>query len=315
MPKNKIQFQKGLSLQRFYQLYGTNEQCQALLFRYRWPQGFVCPKCGSNRYSIIKTRTLYQCSNCRYQSSLISGTIFDSTKLPLTIWFLAIYLITQSKDGISSLNLSRTIGISANAALRIKHKLQQVMKRADDSLPLPGIVQLDDTYWGGKRHDGKRGRGASGKTPFLAAVSTNIAGHPIYMRLSRVASFSTSEVKNWSLKHLHHQSIVISDGMHCFQGVAQAGFLHESIVTGGGYKSMQIKPLSWINTMLGNIKRSLHGTYHALSQKHIPRYLAEFCYRFNRRFRMDQMVTSLAKTAINSKPIPQHQLKLAEDWW
>ncbi len=187
--------------------------------------------------------------------------------------------------------------------------------QADDLVSLPGIIQLDDAYWGGKKHDGKRGRGASGKTPFLAALSTNIEGHPIYMRLSRVKSFTTEEVSRWSLKHLHHQSIVVSDGYRCFNGVANAGFLHESIITGGGHKSMEIKAFTWVNIMLGNVKRSLHGTYHSMSQKHLPRYLAEFCYRFNRRFRMGEMVTSLAHAAINSVPIPQRQLKLAEDWW
>jgi len=315
MPKNRIQFQKGMSLPDLNKTYGTHEQCEAALFKYRWPRGFICPKCGHTQYSKINSRSLYQCSQCRHQASLISGTIFASTKLPLTIWFLAIYLITQSKDGISSLNLSRSIGVSANTALRIKHKLQQVMKHTDDSLKLPGIIQLDDAYWGGKKHDGKRGRGASGKTPFLAAVSTNIKGHPTYMRLSRIKSFSTAEIEHWSFNHLHRNSIVVSDGLRCFNGVSNAGFLHESVVTGGGYESVEIPIFKWVNTMLGNIKRSLHGTYHAISQKHVPRYLAEFCYRFNRRFRMESMIPSLACAAINSKPLPQHQLKLAEDWW
>ena len=116
----------------------------------------------------------------------------------------------------------------------------RLLNKLTTHTPLPGIVQLDDAYWGGKRHDGKRGRGSSAKTPFLAVVSTNIAGHPIYIRLSRVASLSTSEVRNWSLKHLHHQSIVVSDGMQCFKGVTQSGFLHESIVAGGGCKGMEI---------------------------------------------------------------------------
>jgi len=315
MPKNKIQFQKGMSLLDFNKAYGTNEQCAAILFRFRWPNGFVCQKCGHGRFSKLKSRNLYQCCQCRYQASLISGTIFSSTNLPLTTWFLAIYLITQSKDGISSLNLARFLGVSANTALRIKHKLQQVMKQSDDQLSLPGIVQLDDAYWGGKKHDGKRGRGATDKIPFLAAVSTNIQGHPVYMRLSRIKSFSSSEIELWSQKHIRTDSIVVSDGLACFNAVKHAGFLHESVITGGGYESVKIPVFKWVNTILGNVKRSLHGTYHAISQKHAPRYFAEFCYRFNRRFRLGSMVSSLACAAINSKPIPQHQLKLAEEWW
>ncbi len=315
MPKNKIQFQKGFSLPEHYQSYGTEEQCQTALFKKRWPNGFACPQCDHNQYYKLTTRLLYQCKKCRYQCSLTSGTIFDSSKLPLTIWFLAIYLITQSKDGISSLNLARSLGISANASLRIKHKLQQIMKEHDDAHQLPGIIQLDDAYMGGKRHDGKRGRGASGKTPFLSAVSTNIHGNPIYMRLSRIKSFTSSEVSHWSRKHLHPDSIVVSDALKCFSGIKQAGFLHEAIVTGGGHESMKINVFTWVNTMIGNVKNKIRGTHHWVSRKHLPRYFAEFCFRFNHRFRLGSMIGLLLKVAVNSNPIPYQQLKLAEEWW
>jgi transposase-like protein len=198
MPKNKIQFQRGLSLPKFLASYGTETKCRESLFHLRWPNGFVCSECGDTAYGEIKTRKLFQCKRCHRQSSVICGTIFASIKLPLTTWSLGIYLISQSKDGVSSLNLSRSFGISANAALRMKHKLQQVMKERDDSIPLPGIIQLDDAYWGGRKHDGKRGRGASGKAPFLAAVSTNLKGNPVFMRFSRIKGFTKDEVTQWS---------------------------------------------------------------------------------------------------------------------
>lgn len=140
MPKNRVQFQKGYSLPQFLAAYGTEEKCRQKMFRYRWSHGFICPKCGDNRYYELKTRQLYQCCQCRYQSSLTSGTIFASSKLPLTICFLAIYLITQSKEGMSAFSLRRFLGISVNAPLKMKHKLQHVMKNADDSLLLEGYV-------------------------------------------------------------------------------------------------------------------------------------------------------------------------------
>jgi hypothetical protein len=108
---------------------------------------------------------------------------------------------------------------------------------------------------------------------------------------------------------------VVSDGLRCFAGIGQAGFLHESIVTGGGYASMQIKVFTWVNTMLGNVKKAIHGTYHSVSRKHLPRYLAEFCFRFNQRFNLGSMVGTMVKNAGKSKPIPQRILKLAEKWW
>jgi transposase-like protein len=140
MPRSTVQFQRGLSLTSFLATYGTEEQCREALYRIRWPSGFCCPRCGHRSWFLIKTRMLYQCTGCRTQTSLMSGTVFGCSKLPLTIWFLAIFLITQSKNGISSLALSRSTGISPTAALRMKHKLQQAMKNHDDSLALSRVV-------------------------------------------------------------------------------------------------------------------------------------------------------------------------------
>jgi transposase-like protein len=315
MAKNTIQFQKGLSLSQFLSFYGTEEQCRAALFRMRWPQGFHCPKCDHGDYCEIHSRKVYQCSKCHAQTSLIQGTIFASTKLPLTIWMLGIYLVTQAKDGVSSLNLGRTLGISANAALRMKHKLQQVMKNRDDQRPLRGVLLIDDAYWGGKKRDGKRGRGASGKTPLVAALSLSPEGYPVFLKLNQVNGFTKEEICAWSAKSIRPGSLVVSDGLCCFSGVTQAQCTHEAIVThqGGRYNDRSI--FQWLNTVLGNVKNALHGTYHAVSQKHLPRYLAEFCYRFNRRFQLHTMVNRLAYQALRNKPIPQRLLKLAELRW
>jgi transposase-like protein len=146
MPKNKVQFQEGYSLQDVFKNYGTEDQCANALFQWRWPDGFRCPCCGSASHSVLKTRKLYQCSVCHHQTSLISGTIFEQTKLPLTIWFLAIHLVTQAKTGLSALALKRQIGVSYNTAWSIKQKIMQVMKERDDRKPLSGTIQLDDVY-------------------------------------------------------------------------------------------------------------------------------------------------------------------------
>jgi len=315
MRRNKIQFQKGLSLPLFLKSYGTDEQCKAALFKLRWPTGFICPKCSHNSYCQIKSRKVCQCNRCHHQASVTSETIFAFTKVPLNLWFLGIYLITQSKEGISSLKLSRSLGISYNAALRMKHKLQQVMKERDDEKPLKGWIQLDDAYWGGERHGGKRGRGSEGKIPFVAAVSTNHEGHPIGMRMSQVSGFSSAEIAKWARKHLNASCSVVSDGLNCFPAVKKAGCCHQGIVTGGGYTSVEKEEFHWVNTMIGNVKNSLHGTYHAVSPAHFPRYLAEFCYRFNRRFELDAMIERLAYIAVRTPPIPQRLLSMAEARW
>jgi hypothetical protein len=158
-------------LQEFISKYGSEEKCYQALFIWRWPNGFRCPECDHDRYCTLKSRKLMQCNMCRSQISVTARTIFESTKLPLTTWFLGFYFVTQSKVSISVLSLKRTLGVSYNTTFLIKHKIQEVMKERDDSKPIPAsLVQINDAYWGGKKRDGRRGRGATGRTPFVAAV-------------------------------------------------------------------------------------------------------------------------------------------------
>ncbi|KDM65639.1 transposase zinc-ribbon domain-containing protein [Acidiphilium sp. JA12-A1] len=168
MARNAVQFQRGLSEAEFERLYGTEEQCRAVVIAARWPDGFSCPVCGGRSYSEVKTRGLFQCTKCRRQTSPIAGTIFASTKLPLRTWFRAMYHLTQSKQGISSIELGRRLGVRQTSAWMLKHKLQQVMLERDGRKRLTGRVEIDDAYLGGERSGGKRGRGAPGKTPFIA---------------------------------------------------------------------------------------------------------------------------------------------------
>ena len=151
MARNRVQFQKGLSETRFDELYGSEDRCREAVFRWRWPRGFVCPGCGRQKHCVIKTRNLYQCTSCRRQTSLIAGTIFASTKAPLRTWFRAMYHLTQSKGGISSLALGRRLGVTQNTAWKLKHKLMQVMRERDAGKRLTGRVEIDDAYLGGER--------------------------------------------------------------------------------------------------------------------------------------------------------------------
>ncbi|WP_143005414.1 IS1595 family transposase, partial [Desulforhopalus singaporensis] len=262
-----------------------------------------------------QTRRVFQCRQCRHQHSLITNTIFTSSKLPLTVWFLAIFFMTQSKEGMAALPMSRYLGISFNAAIRMKHKLQMVMKQADDVQPLFGLVQIDDAYWGGKRHGCKRGRGAAGKTPMIAALSRDTKGYPRHIRFSRVAGFSSDEIKRWSEKHLAPKRAVFTDGLACFRSLDLAGHYHWAFITGGGTDKKSKKLFNWLNIIIGNLKNSIRATYHGIDHRHLPRYLAEFCYRFNRRFKLELMIENLVYHACKSSPIPQHNLSLAEDWW
>lgn len=312
MARNMVQFQKGLSEPEFERRFGTEEQCRAAVSAARWPDGFVCPQCGGRRHSEVRTRGLLQCAGCRRQTSIIAGTIFASTKLPLRIWFRAIYHLTQSKQGISSIELGRRLGVTQNTAWMLKHKLAQVMMERDDTKQLRGRVEIDDAYLGGERSGGKRGRGAPGKTPFVAAVEATPEGKPRKLKLKRVEGFSTKALSGFASRHLEPGSLVISDSLRAFAGVTEAGCGHQTIRTGSGKAAASNPAFKWVNTALGNIKAAISGTYRSISSKHVPRYLAEFQYRYNRRYDLGAMLPRLNWAAVRTPPMPYRLLKMAE---
>ncbi|EQD65298.1 IS1595 transposase, partial [mine drainage metagenome] len=156
-------------------------------------------------------------------------------------------------------------------------KLMQTMIERDDTKPLAGIVQLDDAYWGGERHGGSTGRGSPGKTPFVAAVQITAQGFPMAMRMDVVPGFRKTALAQWAQRHLAPGTAVVSDGLNCFPGVTAADCTHVPLVTGGGPASVTHPMFQWVNTVLGNVKNALHGTYHALKPKYLQRYLSEFC--------------------------------------
>jgi hypothetical protein len=183
------------------------------------------------------------------------------------------------------------------------------MKERDDSKPISGIIQLDDVYWGGEQRGGKRGRGSTNKTPFVAAVSVNEKGHPIAMNMNVVNGFRSKEIARWDKRHLSPNSHVVSDGLACFAVVKDAGCKHSSIVTSGGPEFVSLESFTWVNTMIDNVKRSMNEAYHAINHKHLPRYLAEFCYRFNRRFVLEDMLPGLCYVVARMPPMPMRLLK------
>jgi hypothetical protein len=127
-----------------------------------------------------------------------------------------------------------------------------------------------------------------------------------------VSGLRKREVERFAKRHVDPDAIVLSDGLACFNGIASAGFEHQPVVTGGGYRRMALPDCQWLNTVLGNVKNSLHGSYHQVTGKHLPRYLAEFCYRVNRRFDLAAMLPRLGRAAMRTPPMPHRLLKMTE---
>ena len=314
MAANKVQLQAGLSMLEFFDRYGTQEKCEEAVRQWRWPQGFACPACGGVEYSQFRRakRLYFQCSACRYQCSLISGTIFESSKLALAKWFVAMHLITQAKNGVSALELMRHVGVSWPTAWLMKHKLLQVMFEREESRQLTGRVEIDDAYLGGEHHGGKPGRGSPNKTPFVAAVQTTESGAPVLICLA-VCPFTKDAIEAFAAKSLAAPATLVSDGLGCFTAVQGMGILHEPHVTGGGAASVQHPQFMAVNTVLGNLKTAFAGTYHSLVyEKYAHRYLAQVQYLFNRRFDLRVILTSLVRAACATDPRPLQALRAAE---
>ena len=174
-----------ITFKEFRRRYNTEDACRAELFRLRFPNGFVCPKCGCVEYYPVHGRNIYQCRSCRHQTSVTAGTVMHRTHLPLTLWFWAIYLCATDKRGISAVQLSRTLGICYDSAWHLLDRIRTAMGQRDEKYLLSGIVELDDGYVGGPSHNGKRGRGTD-KAKIVVAVSKTANSAPLFARMKVV---------------------------------------------------------------------------------------------------------------------------------
>jgi transposase-like protein len=315
MAMNRVQFQKGLSMTEFLQLYGTEEACEKAVMQARWPQGYRCPACDhavSRTTFVRKGRMYWQCADCEHQCSLTSGTIFASTKLPLTVWFLAMQLLTQAKNNVSALELKRQIGVCYRSAWLLKHKVLEVMRVAEEDRRLTGRVEIDDAYLGGQRAGGKTGRGSENKVPFVAAIQTTEDGKPHLVCLAQ-RSFTKASMQEFFARSTALPLTVVSDGLNCFAMATTLGAVHDREVTGGGKASVALDKFRCVNTLIGNVKTAMTGTYHAIRfAKYAYRYLAEVQFRFNRRYDMPGILRHLLASMVVTSARPGSRIRVAE---
>jgi transposase-like protein len=285
------------------------------LIQARWPDGFVCPGCGGRHASEFRRdgRRYWQCSHCRRQTSLLSGTIFAASKLPLSVWFLAMHLLTQAKNNVSALELRRQLGVCYRTAWLIKHKLTEVMCQREANRVLEGRVEIDDAYLGGQRTGGKVGRGSENK---VSRWSQRCRRPWMASRLRCACTCSRLPRQRWRTLPggtWTRSSRVVSDGLKCFEAVRSVGIEHERTVTGGGVHSVKLPQFKAINTVLGNLKTAISGTYHAFDfAKYGHRYLAQVQYLFNRRFDLSVILVRLLRAAALTPRQTERKLRLAE---
>jgi hypothetical protein len=225
------------------------------------------------------------------------------------------WLITQSKNSISTLELSRQLGVKWDSAHLMRHKLMSVMVEREAARKLDGRVEMDDAVLGGEKSEpdgGKRGRGGTNKVPFVAAVATDDNGHPQRVLLPVVEAHDGRSVEAMAKAYLAPTAHVVSDGLGCFRAVTTAGCSHTAIVAAREPQQPEKTPaFRWVNTVLGNLKTAIVGTLKSVAKRYAFRYLAEFQYRFNRRANLAQMLDCLACVAVRAAPRPYKSLTIA----
>src|SRR5213080_3455442 len=291
----------------FLAQFGTDEQCREYLFKARWPNGFRCAACGHDDAYALRTKIVYECVACRKQHSLLAGTIFEQTKTGLAKWFLAIYLVTSSKGGIAATELERQLGLgSYQTAWTWLHKLRKAMVRPDRQ-PLAGRVEADESYVGGPR-PGKRGRGAASKALVAGAVEAG-RGEARRRRLGRLrlaplADASAASLDAFLAAHVAKPATVATDGWRGYLGLPAGGYDHEPVSSSASRGDVALR-LPGIHLVFSLVKRWLLGTHHgAVSEKHLPAYLDEYVFRFNRRTakRVSHGFARLIEHAVRIKP-------------
>jgi len=267
------------TLSELDQKFSTEEACRAYLFKIRWPNGFFCPKCDNTEFWKMSTG-LFRCKNCSYKASIISGTIFEGTHKPLSIWFKVIWLVTSQKYGASAKGLQRMLGIgSYKTAWLWLHKLRRAMIRPCRE-KLSGTVEVDEVFIGGENHTGKRGRGAGGKVLVLLLIEKK--GKKLgRLRLAKIKDASSKSLEKAIQDNVLKGSAVVTDAWNGYTKLKKIGYKHD-IARKDSIIGDNLLP--GCNLVASLLKRWLGGTLQgAVAHSHLDYYLDEYTFRFNRR--------------------------------
>lgn len=277
------------SLSEFLDWFGSDADCARYLAELRWPEGFSCPKCSHDK-AWITSRFLYACSACDKQTSLIAGTIFEGTRLPLLTWFRAAWMVSSSKSGVSAKEVQRELGIGYHAAWLLLQKLRLAMVRPGrDRDKLSGDIEVDESYLGGPTPGGKRGRGAEGKVIVAIAVERKGFGKDSKRwKLGRARIRVVDDVKAKTLLDFvedtcERGSTIYTDGLAAYKNLPTRGFNHDGYAVSQGSDPAHVV-LPAVHRVASLLKRWLLGTHHGgIGAQHVEAYLDEFMFRFNRR--------------------------------
>lgn len=262
---------------KLMQEFDTDSECRAIMEKLRWPDGVHCPRCNSEKVYRVDPRKQFDCASCGYQFSVTSGTIFHDSHLPLPKWFVAVYLMCESKKGISALQLKRTLGVAYKTAWYLCHRIRAAMGDGQTE-PLSGVVEVDETWVGGKRRD--VGRGYRGNKVIVAGA------------IERGGDARLQLIGSADRKTLHHfirsetspeTEAIMTDEWPAYLGIGDGNTRHETVNHRAEEWVRGDVHTNGIENVWSLLKRSIVGSYHKVSTKHLDAYLDELEWRFNNR--------------------------------
>jgi transposase-like protein len=268
-----------MNMMKMMEAFDTEKECREYLEELRWPDGVECPRCKGKKISRIQKRDQFDCDSCRYQFSVMSGTIFHDSHLPLPKWFVAVFLLCESKKGMSACQIQRTLGMSYKTAWFLCHRIRKAMAEVNPA-PLGGTVEMDETYIGGKR---RRNIGyLRNKKMVLGAVER---GGKLRLKVEkRVKQPNQKFIREWVKEATAPNTRrLLTDSHPAYFGIGDADTKHESVNHDEKEWVRGDVHTNTIENAWSLFKRSIVGAYHQVSEKHLDAYLDEFEFRFNNR--------------------------------
>ncbi|UYN90095.1 MAG: IS1595 family transposase [Anaerolineales bacterium] len=273
MAKSNMQ---KFTVKDFQQVFPDDDSCLDYIRQQKYPERIDCPSCSKNAlFHKIKERKSYACDYCGYQIAPMAGTIFEKSSTPLTLWFYAIYLMAQTRGGISAKQIERETGVTYKTAWRMCKEIRHCLD--EDFSPFTGDVELDESYFGGRKH-GKRGRGAEGKTAVFGMAQ----------RAGRVKARVVPNVRRKSIMPIIESSVnktarVFTDERNTYAALPAMGYAHGSIPHAQKVYVMGDVHTNTIEGFWSNVKNGIRGVYHSVSSRYLQSYLNEYAFRYNHR--------------------------------
>lgn len=281
---------KPTTVQEFFKRFPDNDSCLEHLMHKNYGEIIKCSHCGENhKFYRIKRHPAYKCGGCGYEIYPMKGTIFEASHTPLDKWFYALYLFTTTRHGVPAMELHRQLGISYPTALRMAHKIRELMADTDGENPLDGDVEADETYIGGKR-PGKRGRGAANKTIAFGMLD----------RDGDLMTKVVPNVKKHTLQPIIQENVVSGSTVHAdelrsYKGLNKARYEHKRVNHGAGQYAKGNSHVNSIEGFWARLKLSIRGTHIHVSKRYLWKYLKEFEFRYNYREKPEQMLPDLLR--------------------